>query len=111
VSVLHLPAVDDDLVEDAELVADAVADGRDLQRGQRVHVAGGQPAEAAVAETRLLLVLEQLVEIEVEARSAGLLAIPHEVMPRLIMLLARCHRSRPRMAWASRNSSCRDGPG
>ena len=55
VGLLDLPAVVDLLVEDAELVADAVADRRALERGQRVEVAGGEPAEAAVAEPRLLL--------------------------------------------------------
>ena len=34
VGLLDLPAVDDLLLEDAELVADAVTDGRDLQGGE-----------------------------------------------------------------------------
>ena len=54
------------LIEDAELVADAVADRRNLERRQRVEEAGGQPAEAAVAEARLLLLRDQLVEIQPE---------------------------------------------
>ena len=52
VRLLDLPAVLDLLPEDAVLVAQAVADRRDLQRGQRVDEAGGQPAEAAVAQAR-----------------------------------------------------------
>ena len=67
---LHLPAVLDLLVEDAELVADAVADGRDLQRGQRVQVAGRQPAQAAVAQPGLLLLFDQLVESQARVRPA-----------------------------------------
>ena len=47
---LHLPAVTNGLVEDAELVSDAVADGRDLQRRKRVHVAGRQPAEPPITQ-------------------------------------------------------------
>ena len=66
VRLLDLPAVVDELVEDAELVADAVAERRDLQRGERVHVAGGQTPEAPVAEARLLLLGEDLVEVVAE---------------------------------------------
>ena len=67
IGALDLPAVADVLIEDAELVAQAVADRRDVERRERVHVAGGEPAEAAVAEARLLLVLEQLVERDARA--------------------------------------------
>ncbi len=64
---LDLPTVFDGLVEDAELVAYAVAGGRDLQGGERIQVASGQAAEAAVAEPGLFLLLEQLVERESRA--------------------------------------------
>ena len=57
VRVLDLAAVVDLLAEHAVLVAQAVADGRDLQRGQRVDEAGGQPAEAAVAQAGVGLFL------------------------------------------------------
>ena len=67
---LRLPAVADLLVEDAELVADAVADGRALQRRQRVEIAGGQPAQAAVAQPRLLLAGQDLIEVLARARPA-----------------------------------------
>ena len=63
---LHLPAVTNGLVEDAELVADAVADGWDLQRRKRVHVAGGQPPEPSVAQARLFLLIEQRVEVALQ---------------------------------------------
>ena len=69
---LHLPTVADLLVEDAELVADAVADGRDLQRRQRIHVAGRQPSEAAVAQPRLLL--QRADRVEIPAQRAHCLA-------------------------------------
>jgi len=62
----HLPAVADLLVEDAELVADAVADGRDFERGERIQIAGRQPTEAAVAQARLLFEREQRVEVLAE---------------------------------------------
>ncbi len=69
---LDLPAVLDGLIEDAELVANAVAGGRDLQGGQRIEVAGGQAAEAAVAEAGLLFLFQKLVERQAE-RLHGLL--------------------------------------
>ena len=59
---LHLPAVADELVENAEFVADAVAGGRNLEAGQRFHVAGRQATEAAVAKTRLLLDFKNLLK-------------------------------------------------
>ncbi len=55
VGLLELPAVDDLLLEDAELVADAVADGRDLECRHRIEEARGETAEAAVAEARARL--------------------------------------------------------
>ena len=58
-----VPAVDL-LLEHPEVVADAVPDGRHLQRRQRVHEAGGQPAEPAVAEAGIPLALEDLPEVE-----------------------------------------------
>ena len=66
VGLLDLPAVDDLLLEDAELVADAVADRRHLQRRQRIDEARREPAETAVAQARLVFLGEQLIEIEPE---------------------------------------------
>src|SRR5262245_50612661 len=63
---LHLPAIVDLLVEDPEFVADAVADRRDLERRERIKVAGREPPEAAVAEPRLFFLVEEFVEIETE---------------------------------------------
>src|SRR5207302_9616716 len=66
VGLLDLGAVDGDLAEDAELVPDAVADGGDAERGQRVEEARRQPAEAAVAQPRLALPGGQGVAIEAQ---------------------------------------------
>ena len=49
IGALDLPAILDLLFEDAVLVANAVADGRDLQGCQRIQKTGGQPAQPAVA--------------------------------------------------------------
>ena len=74
---LDLPAVTDRLVEDAELVADAVSDGGHAQRGERIHVARGQPAEAAVAEAGLFLLLEHVLEVLPESRQRLRGGVPH----------------------------------
>ena len=63
VGLLNLPAVADLLVEDAELVADAVADCRTLEGGQRVQVARRKPAQTAVAQSGLFLAGQDLVEL------------------------------------------------
>ena len=71
VGLLHLPAVDDLLLEDAELVADAVAQRRHLERRQRIDEAGREAAEAAVAQARLVLLGQQLLEIQPELGHRG----------------------------------------
>ena len=60
VGQLHLLAVHDLLLEEAQLVADGVAGGGDLQGGHGVQVAGGQTAQAAVAQTGVGLHLEEV---------------------------------------------------
>ena len=49
----HLPAVNDLLLEDAELIADGEARDRVAKSGRRVHIARRQPPEAAVSEARV----------------------------------------------------------
>ncbi len=66
VRLLHLPAVDDLLLEDAELVADAVADRRNLERRERIEETRGETAEAAVAEAGLVFAGEQLIEVQAD---------------------------------------------
>ena len=66
-----LPAVVDALLEQAVLVADAVAIGRDAERRQAVHVAGGEPAEPAIAERGIGLDVAQPIEIGAEAFQRG----------------------------------------
>ncbi len=59
------------LVEDAELVADAVTDGRALEGGQRVEITRGEPAKAAVAQPRFLLAGQHLVEVQADDFESG----------------------------------------
>ncbi len=63
VGQLDLPAVTNRLIENAELVADAIPDRRDVERGERVHVTRRQPAEAAIAEAGLFLLLEHVRQV------------------------------------------------
>ena len=67
VGQLHLLAVDDLLLEDAQLVADGVAGGGDLQGGHGVQIAGGQTAQTAVAQASVGLQLEQVGGGEAQA--------------------------------------------
>ena len=66
VGFLDLPAVDDLLVEYAELVANAVAERGYFERGEGVDEAGRQASEAAAAEARLLFLVQQLLEVHAE---------------------------------------------
>ena len=59
---LHLPAIADQLIEDPEFVADAVANRWHFQAGQRFHVASRQAAQTAIAEARLFLHLTDVVQ-------------------------------------------------
>ena len=65
----HLPAIADELVEDAEFVADAVAGGGDLQGGERFEEAGRQAAETSVAQAGFLLHVQDVFEV-VDAEAA-----------------------------------------
>ena len=62
--IFVLPAVLDDLPEQAVIVADAVAVGRNRQGRHAFHEAGSKPAEAAVAEGGIGLDLAQAVEVD-----------------------------------------------
>ena len=57
---LGLLAVLEALAEDAQLIADGVARGLQAQSGHGVHVAGGETAQTAVAQTRVRLLLENV---------------------------------------------------
>ena len=65
--MLDLAAVDDRLREHAVFIAHAVAPRREFERCHRIEEAGGEPAEAAVAERGVGFALDELGE----RRSAG----------------------------------------
>ena len=74
VGVLDLPAVGDLLAEDPVLVPQAVADRGELERRHRVEEAGGEPAQAAVAQAGVGLHLGELRPVELLA----LHRLPHD---------------------------------
>ena len=65
VGKLHLLALHDLLLENAQLIADGVARRRDLQGGHAVQIAGGQAAQTAVAQARIGLLLIDGVDLDV----------------------------------------------
>ena len=65
---LLLPAVADDLAEEAVVVTNAVSGRGDRQRRHAVHEAGGEAAEAAVAERGVGFQLPQMRQVETELR-------------------------------------------
>ena len=69
---LLLPAVANDLPEQAVVVADAVAVRGDRQGRHAVHETGGEPAEAAIAERGVRLEPAQHGEIDAELRQRRL---------------------------------------
>ena len=69
--IFLLPAVLHDLAEQAVLVADAVAVGGYVERRHALHEAGGEAAEAAIAQRRVGFEGAQLVQIDVEAGQRG----------------------------------------
>ena len=65
VGLLLLPAILDRLPEDAVLITQAVAHGGKLQGGHRVEEAGGETAQAAVAQAGVGLLFENFLQIDV----------------------------------------------
>jgi len=72
VRIFLLPAMRYDLAEQAEIVADAVADRRNRERRHALHKAGGEPPEAAIAEGRVRLAFAQVRQIDAEVAKRGL---------------------------------------
>src|SRR3954453_14159451 len=63
VGLLVLVSVDDLLLEEAVLVINAVAEARHPERRERFEEAGGETAEAAVAESGVELGVEHFVKV------------------------------------------------
>ena len=63
---LALPAVTNDLIENAELVANAVTDCRHFNRCERIHKTGSKPAKSTVAQAGLFFLRDDFIEIDIE---------------------------------------------
>ena len=81
VGIFLLPAVRNDLAEQAEIVADAVADGGDRQRRHALHEAGREPPEAAIAECGIRLAFAQFGEAGAEIAKR---CIEHRQQPHIV---------------------------
>src|SRR5436309_7473684 len=66
VRIFVLPAVRDDLAKQAEIVADAVADGGNGERRHAFHEAGRKPPETAIAAGGIRLAFSELGEADTE---------------------------------------------
>ena len=88
---LHLLAVHDLLLENAQLIADGVARSRDLQGGGGLQIAGRQTAQAAVAQTRVGLQLEEVGGGEAQ-RAQGLLQLGQDPKVEGVLLQGTAHQ-------------------
>ena len=66
VGKLDLVAIAKFLLEEPVLVMDSVADGRKIQRRQRVEEAGGETAEAAVAQPHVVFLMAKLLVVQTQ---------------------------------------------
>jgi hypothetical protein len=67
VSPFNLPTIPDRLLKDPEFVPNAVTDGGQFQRRQRIHEAGGQAPEAAVAEAGVDFFVAEVATVEIQS--------------------------------------------
>ena len=88
VGFFDLPSVPYFLVEDAEFIADAIADRRHAKRRKGIHVAGGQPSQGRRCPGPALLPAREDHPDSIRAEPS----LPgfHRYMPRLISALPRC---------------------
>lgn len=68
---LDLVAVNDFLLEDAVAVAQAIAPGGVVERGETVKEAGGETAETTVAEGGVVLLFDDVLDAEAEFTEAS----------------------------------------
>src|SRR5204862_7669733 len=74
---LHLPAVADDLAEEAVVVADAVAARREAGARHALNQAGGKPPQSAIAERGVGVGAAHLVEIDTKIAERRLERLGH----------------------------------
>ena len=72
VGIFVLPALRDDLAEQAEIVTNAIADRGDRQRRHALHEACREPAQTAIAERRIRFAFAQFGEADAEIAERGL---------------------------------------
>lgn len=71
----HLVAVNDLLLENTIAVAETVAPGRVIEGGQTVEEASGEAAEATVAQSGIVFLLDNVLDPEAKIGETGCRAI------------------------------------
>src|SRR2546427_4076194 len=71
IRLLHLISVDDSLVEDPEIVAKPVTDGRQIQCCHRVEKARGQTAQSTIAQAGVAFVVPKRLPIQSDGGHGG----------------------------------------
>ena len=72
VRIFLLPALRDDLAEQAEIVADAIADGGNRQRRHALHEARREPSQPTIAERGVRFAFAQIRQGDAEIAKCGL---------------------------------------
>ncbi len=81
VGIFLLPALRDDLAEQAEIVADAVADGGNRKRRHALHEARRKPSKTAIAERRIRLAFAQIRKVNAEIAKG---CLEHRQQPHIV---------------------------
>jgi len=68
IGAFDLPAIFDDLLEHAELVANTIAYCGYIQRGERIHITRSQSSQSAISQARLGLRLDQFAANRIPAQ-------------------------------------------
>ena len=82
---LHLAAVDDLLLEQAVVVAHAVAKSQDTLGGHGVQEARGQTSQASVAQARVALLGDELLKVDVHLGQALLHDVSDAVVEQVVV--------------------------
>ena len=86
IRIFVLPALRNDLAEQAEIVTDAIADGGDGQRRHALHEACREPPQAAIAERRVRLAFAQVVQAYAEIAKR---CLEHRQQPHIVQRVGK----------------------
>ena len=81
----HLISVDDFLIENTEIVPDAITDGGQFERCHGIEKACRQTAETAVAQSRIAFLVDDVFHVQAQFTHCIFAGIV--IMPRFMILL------------------------